>query len=332
MQSTHTRYITLPALPESWNQLSGRQLEEVHALIIKYRRNFPGGEGMPAGVKLECFLLFLGLKVLREKRINAKNETVFLFRRKGLRYLTERIPICAWQINQWIDEKLKFLDNVHGRFASPYPYIRVGMGIRKLKGPSDLMADCTFHQYLTLQNLLSIYWEQTEEAQKRIEKGCTHKELKQIKLRLKHIRCVFLATLFNEPVKETGEIREGRYVRSVSRTVWPYSEQQGERNAKYFRRKEEQMFPVMVQFYQSVQAYYAQIFPNLYTDSGESRKDRNHIQVEVELVNNIMKYQGFSDYDAVYDSEAIRILGIMDAMSSEAKEIKKMNDKYGKKK
>lgn len=43
-----------------------------------------------------------------------------------------------------------------------------------------------------------------------------------------------------------------------------------------------------------------------------------------------MKYQGFSDYDAVYDSEAVRILGIMNAMAKEAKEIEKMNQKYRK--
>ena len=90
------------------------------------------------------------------------------------------------------------------------------------------------------------------------------------------------------------------------------------------------MFPVMVQYFQSVQESYARMYPELFTPNGKKNGRQNPIKIEVEMINNIMKYQGFSDYDAVYDSEAVRILGIMNAMAKEAKEIEKMNQKYRK--
>ena len=70
------------------------------------------------------------------------------------------------------------------------------------------------------------------------------------------------------------------------------------------------------------------MYPELFTPNGKKPGRQNPIKIEVEMVNNVMKYQGFDDYDAVYDSEAVRILGIMNAMAKEAKEIKEMNQRY----
>lgn len=323
------KQINLPALPDSWNRLSSRELEEVNRLMAVRNAELGYREEQAADrrFKLRCFLLFLRLKVARNAVKDEKGEWCFLFRRKGVLRFREAIPMRAWQVNQWIDDRLGFLDRPYGRLVSPYTFVRFRLGTVRMKAPDDLLGDVTFHQYLTAQNALDACWETEEVIRQLAARGGTRKALREQEKKAERLRCRFLAALFTRPARETGEIREGRYVRSRKRTVWAYSDGQAERNAKYFRRAEKRMFPVMAQFFQSVQEYYAGIYPDLYTGKKSGKKAYSQLKVEVEMVNSIMKWQGFADYDAVYDAEAVRILGLMNAMSKEAKEIEKMNER-----
>lgn len=326
---TKPNTINLPALPDNWNRLSSYELEEVNRLMQQRNAELRFCEQQVADrrFKLRCFMLFLRLKAVRRAVKDDSGEWCFLFRRKGFRHIAERIPMRAWQVNQWIDQCLGFLDYPNSRYVSPYTFVRFRMGTAVFKAPDDLMGDVTFQQYLTAQNTLDAYWDTVQTISLMEDSGGSRKGLDVQRKRAKDLRCRFLAALFNRPVKETGEIREGRYVRRSNRTVWAYADGQVERNARYFRRSENRMFPVMAQFFQSVQEYYAGMYPDLYTSRKAGGQKRSQLKVEVELVNNVMKYQGFSDYDSVYDSEAVRILGIMNAMSKEAKEIEKMNNR-----
>lgn len=327
------RQINLPALPDNWNRLSSRELEEVNRLMRMRDAElaFRDEQAADRRFKLRCFLFFLRLKVLKSAVKDAEGEWCFLFRRRGIRRIMEKIPMRAWQVSQWIDAKLGFLDNPYGRLVSPYTYVRFRFGTVRMKAPEDLMGNVTFHQYLTAQNLLSACWETAEVLRQLSSKGGSRRAVREQRERLESLQCRFLAALFNRAVKETGEIREGRYVRSRRRTVWAYSDGQAERNAKWFRRASGRMFPVMAQYFQSVQEYYAGIYPDLYTGKKSGKKTYSQLKVEVEMVNSVMKWQGLSDYDAVYDAEAVRILGVMNAMSHEAKEIEKMNQRMRKK-
>lgn len=318
--------IVLPALPEKWTDLSTKELEGVAKLdVLRAMELRTSAEGAAdRRFKLRCFLLFLNLKTARKAVKGEDGEWRYLFRRKGLRYLTELIPLRAWQVNQWIDDKLKFLDNPYKLYSSPYPKVRLWGGLVCMKGPADLMGDVTFQQYLTAQNIVDAYWNTVNLIQT-LEREGTEKAIREQVKRMRKLKRRFLAAMCCRPVKETGEIREGRYVRSKKRTVYAYSEGQHVRNEKFFRGVEDRMFPVMLQFFQSVQEYYASIYPDLYTGHRSGKKSYSQLKVEVEMVNNVMKYQGFSDYDAVYDAEAVRILGIMNAMNMEAKEIEKIN-------
>jgi hypothetical protein len=324
--------IHLPALPDSWNRLSTEELEEVNRLYKRKEAMAAEGDEERADrlFKLKCFMLFLGLKIVRRTVTDENGETVFLFRRKGIRHLFERIPMRAWQVDQWIDQKLGFLDNPFARTVTPYGIIRLRMGTLRLKAPKDVMSDVSFAQYQSAQNLLIMYWDAQKVLQTLVRRKSTHAAIRMQLRRMKQARCRFLATLFNESVRETGEIREGRYLRKCKRRVWSFNSGQIQKNARWFSMVEARMFPVMVQYFQSVQEAYARMYPELFTPNGKKNGRQNPIKIEVEMINNIMKYQGFSDYDAVYDSEAVRILGIMNAMAKEAKEIEKMNQKYRK--
>lgn len=327
--NTRTQKICLPDIPSGWNDIPTDKLEEI--LRLKGKRHSEaatsGEEAADCRFRLNVLFCLLGVKILRRAVVDEAGEIVFVFRRKGLRHLFERIPMRAWQLSQWVDSKLKFLDNPTGRIATPYPYISLRYGTLKLKGPENMMGDVTFQQYLVAQNLLSSYWQTSQKLKEKIHSGAGRKEISQLIDKASQLRCRFLATMFCPSVEETGEIREGRYVRTSKREVWAFSVHQTDENAKYFRKVEKRMFPVMEQFYQSCQEAYSRMFPDLYTSSGKGNKLTNPIVQEVEMVNSVMKEQGFTSYDAVYDSEALRILGIMNSMCKKAKEIERMNQR-----
>lgn len=332
--STRNYQINLQGLPESWNRLSSEELEEVNIL---YLQKVAAGicsepENSDRLYKLKCFILFLGLKVLRHTAKDDNGETVFLFRRKGILHWFERIPMRAWQVDQWIDQKLKFLDNHFNRTCTPYTFIRLRMGTLRLKAPKDVMSDISFGQYQSAQNLLMMYWDTEKVLDTLIRRDSRSKAIRMQKRKLKEIRCKFLASMFNESVSETGEIREGRYMRHYRRKVWAFYPGQIQKNYRWFKTVEKKMFPVMLQYFQSVQEAYARMFPELYTQNSKKSSTINPIKIEVEMVNNVMKYQGFDDYVSVYESEAVRILGIMNAMAKEAKEIDKINQQHRSKK
>lgn len=321
--------VSLPALPDSWNRLSSKEMESM-AQLMELRASESVSRSQQEAdrrFKLRAFLLFTGLRVVKPSHRNRVDG--FCFRRRGWSHRFERIPMQAWQVNQWIDASLGFLDKPMTRLKSPYGFVRLGWRVRRFKAPADLLSDTTFHQYLSADSILASYWDTVSVMNSMMEQGTVSPEgLASQREKARILRCRFLATLFNPPVWQTGEIREGRYVRRSWRRVWSFSPHQTERNARLFRRYEKRLFPVMLQFFQSVQEYYARMFPHLYTSAGKGSGRRSQLQIEVDMVNNLMKYQGFSDYDAVYDSEAVRILGIMNTMSKEAKEIERMNQKY----
>ena len=211
--------IHLPALPDGWNRLSTEELEEVNRLYKRKEAMAAAGDEERADrlFKLKCFMLFLGLKIVRRTVTDENGETVFLFRRKGIRHLFERIPMRAWQVDQWIDQKLGFLDNPFARTVTPYGIIRLRMGTLRLKAPKDVMSDVSFAQYQSAQNLLIMYWDAQKALQTLVRRKSTHAAIRMQLRRMKQARCRFLATLFNESVRETGEIREGRYLRKCKR-------------------------------------------------------------------------------------------------------------------
>ena len=322
------RSIHLPALPDSWNRLSTRELEEVQKfLVLRERDTMRVGPQRAAMVfKFRCFVLFLNLRV-RQKTIEDNGETVFLFRRRGLRHLFETIPMRAWQVTQWINGSLKFLDDLFARYTTPYEFVRL-FG-KRFKGPTDLLTSLTYMQYSNAQNLLVKYWETEGVISVLKEKKRKPSTIRQAEKRSEKIQCKFLAVLFNVPSRET-EIRTECSSRKVDRKVWAYDNCQIN-NWKYFRFACRRMFPVMLQYFQSVQSYYSKIYPDLFTDKSTSNSKRKGSQVlimEVDSMNQIMKYAGFSNYQDIYNSHAVFILGVLNDMNKYAKSIEEMNARH----
>lgn len=321
----YRKKIQLPALPKSWNHFSTQEMEQVNLLMRRKQQMLRYSEPETADqhFKLQCFLLLTGLKVVRKALLDEQGEFVYLLRRRGITYLLERIPMRSWQITQWISSCLSFLDDPQRRTVSPYTTIRLRG--KEFHAPEDLLTNLTYLQYTSAQTLLSGYWKTVQLIDVLIERNSSktaiHEQMKKIEM----YQCRFLSALFTPASIEKETVREGKTIK-VNRPVWLFDYAQIKENEKYFRRASGRMFPVMLQFFQSVQLHYSTIFPDLFTTGkGESKGDA--MKMEVETVNAIMKYQGFKDYNEVYDSASVRILGVLNTMSKDAKQIEEMNRK-----
>ena len=91
------------------------------------------------------------------------------------------------------------------------------------------------------------------------------------------------------------------------------------------------LFHICFQVYHTAILYYERSCPLLFTGGGKSQEFRDALQGEVGTVNSVMKYQGYSDPQQVYDANLPIILDTLNTMAKEAKEIEKMNAKMKKK-
>ena len=65
--------------------------------------------------------------------------------------------------------------------------------------------------------------------------------------------------------------------------------------------------------------------------SGKGHRQRNELTSEVGTVNAVMKYNNYHDQQTVYDSNAVFVFEILNTMTKEAEEVKKLNAKMKRK-
>lgn len=91
------------------------------------------------------------------------------------------------------------------------------------------------------------------------------------------------------------------------------------------------LFHICFQVWQTAMAnFYPSVFPLLF---GGGKSDPLHTALtgETDTINAVMKYQGYSSPEQVYNTELPVIFGTLNAMSKEAKDIEKMNAKIKRK-
>lgn len=320
------KIINLPALPSSWNELTTEQLEGIVRIRTRLATLMTNDEKRgDVEYRLQVFLLLGGFKVTHKTVKNDDGTFTYLLQRRGIkpRLLMERLPFQSWEIAYWIDQYLKFLDEPMERTLPPYTFIR-RYG-RRFKCPEALMTDVTYQQHSAAQAYLINYWDNVKLLEAQLENGGSKRSVKEIRRNIREARANFLATLFTSPSLQVQVGSEGD-VRRVHRKTWTYDAVTAEQNVRYFRHGSHVLFAVMSQFFQSVQAYFKQSFPDLFTSHGNGT-EKDPLIMETEMLNAIMKYAGFKDYQSIYDSNSVFIFGVMNNMSKEAKAIEDMNAK-----
>lgn len=119
------------------------------------------------------------------------------------------------------------------------------------------------------------------------------------------------------------------------RPHWAYvfDPAQADSLAAWWRKRKDLpvLFHICFQAYHTAILSYERIYPLLFSDGGKGDPVRTAISGESGTLNAVMKYQGYSDPQQVYDANLPIILDTLNTMAKEAKEIEKMNSKIKKK-
>lgn len=344
-------------IPRNWNELPTEMLEAITPLTLEYNLGLAGGDRLAEPqYKLKVLLLVCGIEDKCDTEFDGVRDW-YIFRvkedddatcngaglhiRRLARSVKSWVGRRIWSIendrwNRYVKvpmeviahltgEHMKWLDDPYKRLNAPYEFLTVG-GI-KYKGPTSKMTSMTYQQYQTAQNLVTRYWQIQESLRWLLEHNGSEEAVLQQGKALDKVRQMFLACMFCPGQIVTEVTKNGQKV-EVRRETWEYDPIQLENADKFDRATCDRVFPVMLQFYFSVQQYYSQIFPDLFVkrDDGDTKQKRPDFMLqEVETMTAIMKYQGFADYQAIYDSNTVHILKVLDNMAHEAKEMKKLN-------
>lgn len=313
------------SMPKSWNELPTKQLELIMQFGIE--RDILSqriGKLADYHYRLKVLQILLGLRKKVEMYTADNGQDYMIFQRKSWWPWSEKVPISMGQMLTIID-KIKWIDNPMTRIKAPYDFVHA-MG-RKFKCPTSKMTSVTYQQYTMAQNLVTAYWQTQENIFYLLEKKAKKKAIVFQTKKLQKLRCMFLACLFN-PGRIEKEVEKGGRKYKSSHRSWEFDDIQIERNWKRFRFAQKKLFPVMLQFFLSTQQYFSSIFPDLFVtrETGKTKLPDFLLQ-EVETMTAIMKYQGFKDYQTIYDSNAVHVLKVLDNMAKDAKEIKKQQAK-----
>lgn len=313
-----SKTINLPEPPSSWDELSDEQMRSVFKL--QQKKNISVAE-----YKLKVFLHLMGLKVLKRADKKDDGSFVYHFRRKGLRPLLRReeLSMEAWEADYWIKQYLEFLDHPNTLLRLPFEtWERRG---KRFKAPGMLMLDVTYEQYSNAQNYLTAYVQQTQLMESMLNNGSTLSAVKRIQEDIINARAGFLSHLLVAPQWQLTE-SDAHSTRLNLHRTYRYSNSKAERYKRSFRTAPDYLFWVMVQFFYGCMNHFHEELPDLFKDGGKD-DDRTMWMMEVDTINAIQKYQGYSVQQDVYDSEAVFVFGILNNMIQEAKEIEKINKK-----
>ena len=339
-------------VPRSWNECSTEQLEQLSELAIRrdMARQLGETEDMSEReYKLHAFLLLAGLKPECHTEWD-EGEAVYWFPLRRSTWWKRmfgkklEVPIRPWQMSQFIDKHLGWLDDPYNRLKAPYDIVEVPtcrvrvlgfplwpFGKLKLQGLSDRMMNVTYRQYIDMENTLRQYWIVQKLASKLVDDENASKEAIKNQLNnLDTLRRLFMAIVLSPSRHVVEEQHNGMTVK-CDKITFAFDESQVDENRELFTpRQVARMFPVLLQFYLSVQKHFATLYPQLYVHRDNEGPDKvpDFMRLEIESMSTIMKYQGFADYRAIYDSDAVHILRVLDNMALEAKERRRIANQH----
>jgi len=182
--------------------------------------------------------------------------------------------------------------------------------------PERACTNVTWHQYRALQSITQMLFQE----------GITDDAATELQAQ-------FLAyVLLPEQPAQTGTDRFAR------RHKFAYDADRAEQSVPFWRSlltgpdaPAAVLYALCFQTYQTALRYYEKVFPLLYQPSGKADPLHDALTGEVDTINCVMKYQGYSSPEQVYNTELPIVLSVLNTMTKEAKEIEKMNAKIKRK-
>ena len=185
-------------MPRDWNAMTVTELETVARVLI----NATASGRDAQAVKVELFLALTGLIVIEGVNpAKPVEEQYIVVARTGH---AERLNLYLWQIDYWMREQMKWIDQPSTLITCPYKEYVVWSwrGRHKYEGPATLMQNFQWRQYRLAGEYYSYFIMESNrlvEMQKR--EGVSEADLKRQAHAVARAKGMFLATLFCRKVK-----------------------------------------------------------------------------------------------------------------------------------
>lgn len=346
----------LPALPQSWSELSWPQLTGCWQAKMRYGGN--ADVARAAALLAVCGLTVEGREPADTRtgesiyRLKDQNGQTWTATARELAHLArETMPWFDWPYGdqgdkEERDEQGKVIrERREGHLGYVHPNQQDWRDAMVLQEetvevagvtfalPQGACSNITWHQYRSLQAIAPQLWQD----------GLTDDEARSL-------HAQFLAYIL-VPAPATADTGD----RFHTRPSFRYDAERAEASVQFWenllRGEEHQpipadaptrslsaishqpslLFHICFQVWQTAVAnFYPSVFPLLF---GGGKSDPLHTALtgETDTINAVMKYQGYSSPEQVYNTELPIILGTLNTMSKEAKEIEKMNAKIKRK-
>jgi len=320
----------LPAVPQTWSELSWQQLCGCWQAKMRYGGNTDVARA--AGLLAVCGLTVVG----REPADTRTGESIYRLKDRDGRLWT----VTARELAHLARETMPWFDWPYGDQGDKEERDEQGKVIRERREghpgyvhqnqqdwrdamvlteetvevagvtfalPQGACSNITWHQYRSLQAIAPQLWQD----------GLTDDEARS--LHAQFLAYILVPAL---PTEETAD-------RFHTRPTFRYDAERAEASVAFW---EEQLngadapvlFHICFQVWQTAVAnFYPSVFPLLF---GGGKSDPLHTALtgETDTINAVMKYQGYSSPEQVYNTELPIILGTLNTMSKEAKEIEKI--------
>jgi len=327
----------LPAVPQSWSELSWQQLTGCWQAKMRYGGN--ADVARAAALLAVCGLTVVGREPADTRtgesiyRLKDQNGQTWTATARELAHLArETMPWFEYPYGDQGDKEerdeqgkvIRERREGHPGYVHPNQQDwRDAMVLQEetveVAGvtfalPQGACSNITWHQYRSLQAIAPQLWQD----------GLTDEQARSL-------HAQFLAYIL-VPAPATADTGD----RFHTKPSFRYDAERAEASVQFW---EEQLngadapvlFHICFQVWQTAVAnFYPSVFPLLF---GGGKSDPLHTALtgETDTINAVMKYQGYSSPEQVYNTELPIILGTLNTMSKEAKEIEKMNAKIKRK-
>lgn len=312
--------INLPDLPRNWDALSAEQMVELNRIRHEH------------GQSKESFLFYsfcylMGMEV-KTASTEESGETHYLFRKEGV---DKDIAMTAWEVQFFINEKLKWLTEDCTRLMDVFPTL-ILRG-KTFVSPDYAMAGMTYQQYKKAQDYIVYYNRLTQKLVsmlKQLETGKVKPEeiQKRIEER-KQILGKFLAAVYTPETLVTQRVVDGQtVVCDPPEKTSVFSVRQIELYGPWFEELPEEQAEAVMQLFAGTMLNYRKMFPLLFPDKPDNQgQSMNFIQVESSTMNALQSKLNFNNYQTIYDSNAPFILERLHSIIKEGKALDEQHRK-----
>ncbi len=314
--------MSFPALPKGWGSLSWEQLKRVWEIFTQAR-------GSSTEYHVNVFAYLMGFAPYTEWKHEGDNIIIKTRRRRVVMDL-EDLEFFAFG-------QLKWLDDPYTLSALPKDVVKVRGQYYKL--PSANLLNYTWQQYNNVQRIMMAIWNTEKqlstllytqlpegEEERKVAIAEADMKVREAETRLKELQAQFLAHAMLASSYALTETKD-RMTSLRPHRVYHYEVGLAESHAKRLREAPEWLFWMVYQVVQSSLGFYSKQFPALFSTSGSGHRKRHELTAEVGTINAVMKYNGYHDQQDVYDSNAVFVFEILNTMTREAEEIKRMSAK-----